>query len=83
MSVGGLALRAPSGSPGGAGLDAGTVEYNSRLYGYTLVGLGYALLLIATLNMIAFAGFARAGYIDVLFPGTDETDAAEKGNSTS
>lgn len=44
-------------------------------YGYSLVGLGYTLLVVGALNIIAFSGFVAAGYIDRILPsGTMKTD---------
>ena len=42
-------------------------DYSKRMFGRALVGIGYALLIDAFLNVVAVAGFARAGAVPYLF----------------
>jgi hypothetical protein len=43
-------------------------ERSHALFGESLVGLAYVLLLDGVLNLIAFAGFAATGVLNVMFP---------------
>ena len=45
----------------------GSADGNAA-YGYSLVGLGYALLVLGTINVVAFAGFIKAGYANLILP---------------
>lgn len=53
-------------------------DYSQRMFGRSLVGLGFVLMLDATVNVIAVAGFAKSGVLPVLFHSASGTLLAPK-----
>jgi hypothetical protein len=74
-TVGAVALRVRHGEP------SAEIEDSAR-YGYTLVGLGYVLLLVATLNIVAFGGFAQSGSLEFILPEKDGVAGRSSGVRT-
>lgn len=77
--VGGLGLAQLSDASAYAGNQAG---YNRDMYRRYLVGLGYALLLLAVLNLEGLAGIAASGAIATVFPNA-EKPASKTGQATA
>ena len=46
---------------------AGDSDYGKKMFGRCLVGIGFALLIDALINVVAVAGFANAGAVPFLF----------------
>jgi hypothetical protein len=49
-------------------------------YNRALVGLGYTIVLLGTLNFVALAGFAQSGHLDEIFQSSSEGES-DKGES--